>query len=64
MPNITVEILRGRTVGQRRAFVEAVTEAAEAHLGALPERTRIRFLEVGENEVAVGGAFVQPLDTP
>ncbi|MBW0101759.1 tautomerase family protein [Pseudonocardia sp. KRD291] len=62
MPNITVEILRGRTVEQRRAFAEAVTEAAETHLGATPERTRIRFLEVGENEVAIGGAFVQPPD--
>ena len=64
MPNITVEILRGRTVEQRRAFVEAVTEAAVVHLGATPERTRIRFLEVGENEVALGGAFVQPPDAP
>lgn len=41
MPNITVEILRGRTVEQCRAFVEAVTEAAETHLGATPDRTRI-----------------------
>lgn len=62
MPNISVELLRGRTVEQRRAFVAAVTKAAEEHLGAPPERTRIRLSEVGDNEVAVGGVFVPPLD--
>lgn len=60
MPNITVEILRGRALEQRHAFVEAVTAAAVTHLGALPDRTRIRISEVGENEVALGGEFVQP----
>lgn len=60
MPNITVELLTGRTVEQRRRFMEAVTAAARAHLDAPPERVRMRFSEVGYDEVAVGGVFVDP----
>lgn len=62
MPNITVELLVGRSVKQRRLFMEAVTEAAGKYLDAAPERVRIRFSEVGANTVAVGGVFVDPQD--
>lgn len=58
MPNITVELLAGRSVEQRRLFMEAITAAAGTHLNAPPHRVRIRFSEVGPNEVAVAGLFV------
>jgi len=64
MPNITVELLAGRTIEQRRMFMEAVTAAAGQYLDAPPERVRIRFSEVGFSEVALGGVFVDPPTHP
>ena len=58
MPNITVEMLSGRTIGQRREFVEAVTEAAVAILKAKRASVRIRFDEIEKSDVANGGTLV------
>ncbi|WP_238007088.1 tautomerase family protein [Dactylosporangium sp. AC04546] len=57
MPNITVELLRGRSLDQRRRFVEAVTEDAVAHLGARRQDVRIVFTEIGGHDVANGGVL-------
>lgn len=58
MPNITVELLSGRTLDQRRAFVTAVTEAAISTLGAKRESVRIVFQEIETTDVANGGTLV------
>ena len=55
MPNITVELLSGRSLDQRREFVHAVTEAAVKILGARGESVRIRFDEIDRTDVANGG---------
>lgn len=55
MPFITVEILPGRSLDQRQDFAAAVTAAAVAHLGSTPERVRIRFAEISEDDLARGG---------
>ncbi|GAA5057239.1 4-oxalocrotonate tautomerase [Thermocatellispora tengchongensis] len=57
MPNITVELLRGRTLDQRRQFVEAVTQQAVAILGARRQDVRIVFTEIGGDDVANGGVL-------
>jgi 4-oxalocrotonate tautomerase len=57
MPNITVELLSGRTIDQRREFVEAVTDAAVAILKAKRASVRIRFDEIEKSDVANGGVL-------
>lgn len=58
MPFIRVEILEGRTIDQRRRFVEAVTRAAVECLEAKPERVRVRFEELKPEDLARGGVLV------
>jgi 4-oxalocrotonate tautomerase len=55
MPNITVELLSGRTMDQRREFAEAVTAAAVDILKAKRPSVRIRFDEIEKSDVANGG---------
>lgn len=58
MPSITVEILEGRSVEQRREFVRRVTQAAVECLGSRPERVRIRFCEMSPTDLAYAGRLV------
>jgi 4-oxalocrotonate tautomerase len=58
MPFVSVEILEGRTREQRRAFAEAVTEAAVKSLGAQREKVRVRFIELHPDDLARGGVLV------
>lgn len=55
MPNITVELLRGRTVEQRRAFAQAVANSAVEILGARRQDVRMVFSEITPDIVANGG---------
>lgn len=57
MPNITVELLRGRTMDQRRAFAEALTRSAVDILNARIQDVRIVFAEIGAEDVANGGVL-------
>ena len=57
MPNITVELLAGRDISQRRAFVKEVTDSAVATLGARPQDVRIVFQEITPDIVANGGVL-------
>ena len=57
MPNITVELLRGRSIDQRRQFVEAVTAQAVEMLNARRQDVRIVFAEIGGEDVANGGVL-------
>jgi 4-oxalocrotonate tautomerase len=58
MPNITVELLKGRTIAQRREFVRRVTEDAVECLNARREKVRILLVEIESSDVANGGVFV------
>ncbi|RIQ26258.1 tautomerase family protein [Jiangella rhizosphaerae] len=57
MPSITVQLLRGRTVEQKRNFAAAVTAAAVAELGARPGDVRIAFEHIEPDDVANGGVL-------
>jgi 4-oxalocrotonate tautomerase len=55
MPFIRVEILKGRTLDQRREFARRVTEVAVETLNTTPDRVRITFQELDPTELARGG---------
>jgi 4-oxalocrotonate tautomerase len=57
MPNITVELLSGRTLDQRREFAQAVTDAAVDILKARRPDVRILFVEIEKTDVANGGVL-------
>lgn len=57
MPSITVQLLRGRTIEQKRAFVAAVTDVAVETLGARRGDVRIAFEHIEPHDVANGGVL-------
>ena len=57
MPNITVELLKGRTLEQRRAFAQAVADQAVEILGARRQDVRMVFTEITPDVVANGGVL-------
>lgn len=62
MPNITVQLLRGRTIDQRRDFVREITQSAVDVLGARPQDVRIVFEEIAPDIVANGGVLASEDD--
>ncbi|GAB3840328.1 tautomerase family protein [Kribbella italica] len=63
MPNITVELLAGRSLEQRRAFAEAVAANAVELLGARLQDVRMVFTEITPDIVANGGVLASEDDT-
>ena len=63
MPNITVELLAGRTLEQRRDFARAVTDDAVAILGARRQDVRIVYTEITADTVANGGVLASEDDS-
>lgn len=63
MPNITVELLAGRSVEQRRAFAEAVADSAVEILKARRQDVRMVFQEITPDIVANGGVLASEDDS-
>jgi 4-oxalocrotonate tautomerase len=57
MPNITVELLKGRSIEQRRAFAQSVADSAVEILGARRQDVRMVFSEITPDIVANGGVL-------
>jgi 4-oxalocrotonate tautomerase len=55
MPLIQVSLFAGRTAEQKRAFAQAVTEAAVRTIGATPESVDIIFTDVQRGDWATAG---------
>lgn len=55
MPTIRVELFEGRTVEQKRAFAEAVTEAVVQNLGSSADSVDIIFTDVTKHNWATAG---------
>ena len=55
MPFIRVEIMKGRTLDQRREFARRVTEVAVETLNTTPEKVRITFQELEPADLSRGG---------
>lgn len=55
MPTINVQLFEGRTPEQKRAFVQAITEATCATLGSTPESVDVILHEVKQDHWATAG---------
>lgn len=55
MPNIVIDILEGRTVEQKRAMVEKVTEALVETINCRKEAVQIIIHEIKKDQIANGG---------
>ena len=55
MPTIRVDLLKGRSIEQKREFASVVTREAARILGCPPEAVDILFFEVERHDWANGG---------
>ncbi|MBX3635091.1 MAG: 4-oxalocrotonate tautomerase [Rubrivivax sp.] len=55
MPSIHVELFEGRSVEQKRALAQALTDAVVKTLGGSPEAVDIVFRDVARHDWATGG---------
>lgn len=55
MPTIRVELFAGRTLEQKRALAQALTEATVRTLGGSPEAVDVIFTDVQRHDWATGG---------
>lgn len=57
MPFITVELLEGRTIDQKRALVKKVTEAVMETANVPKERVHVFVRDLKKDEYAHDGVF-------
>ena len=57
MPTIRVELFAGRTVEQKRALAQALTEAAVRTLGGTADGVDVLFYDIERHDWATGGAL-------
>jgi 4-oxalocrotonate tautomerase len=57
MPTIRVELFEGRSVEQKRALAQALTEATVRVLGGSPDGVDIVFFDVARQDWATGGVL-------
>lgn len=55
MPTIRVELFEGRTLEQKRALAQALTEATVRSIGGNAESVDVVFTEVARHNWATGG---------
>jgi len=58
MPIIRVEMLPGRTIEQKRAFAQSVTDTASEILGCSREAVAVVFDEIEPTNWADGGRLI------
>jgi len=55
MPLVTIKIIEGRTVEQKRAMVKDVTEAIVKNVGCPPAAVQIEMVDLKKENIAQGG---------
>ena len=55
MPTLHVELFAGRTVEQKRALAQALTEATVKTLGGSPDGVDIVFFDIERHDWSTGG---------
>ncbi|MBK0394000.1 4-oxalocrotonate tautomerase [Ramlibacter algicola] len=55
MPTLRVELLEGRTLEQKKALVQALTQAVVDTLGSKPEAVDILLFDIKRHDWATGG---------
>lgn len=58
MPLVHVQMATGRTAEQKRALLDALTDAVERELGAPRESIRVWITEFGETDFMAGGELL------
>ena len=58
MPMIRVELLKGRSIEQKRVFAETVTREAARILKCAPEAVDVVFADIDSENWATGGVLV------
>lgn len=64
MPTINIEMLEGRTQGQKRDLVERVTDAVCSAIDVEAESVNIRIWELRRDSTARGGRFFSDQNEP
>ena len=57
MPTIHVELFAGRTLEQKRALAQALTDATVKTLGGSPDAVDIIFCDVQRHDWSTGGVL-------
>ncbi len=57
MPLVTVKIIEGRTLEQKKGMVKDVTKAIAKNIGCPPDAVQIDIVEMKETNFAVGGVM-------
>lgn len=58
MPLVNVHMAEGRTPDQKRALMEAITDAMEAHIGAPRASVRVWINEFPNTDFMAGGELL------
>jgi 4-oxalocrotonate tautomerase len=58
MPIVTIDILRGRTLAQKRALVASVSKAIQQSIAAKPEAIHIKINEMDRENYAINDTLV------
>jgi len=58
MPTIRVEMLEGRTVEQKKALAQALTQAVVETLGNKPESVSVVMYDIARHDWATGGELL------
>lgn len=58
MPLVNIHMAKGRTHEQKRALMEAITEAIEVHLGSPRESVRVWIDEFSPSDYMAGGELL------
>jgi 4-oxalocrotonate tautomerase len=64
MPTIRVELFEGRTLEQKRALAQALTEATVRTLGGSPDGVDILFFDIPRHDWATGGVLWSDKSAP
>ncbi len=57
MPTIRVELFEGRSVEQKRALAQALTEATVRTLGGSPDGVDVVFFDIARHDWSTGGVL-------
>jgi 4-oxalocrotonate tautomerase len=62
MPFLNIQLMKGRSLEQKRKLVESVTKAVCESIDSTPEKVRIVLSEMEADDCAVGGVLVVDKD--
>ena len=57
MPIVTVRLMEGRTVEQKRALARDITDVVVKHIKVGPEEVIVNFFDMPKYNIARGGAL-------